>query len=259
MVLIALNAAALGLETSPSVMRLAGPELEFFDRFVIVAFCVEIGLRLAAHGLGFFRNPWGVFDFLVVAITLAPSVDSLSVLRSLRALRALRLVSAAPRLRRVTAALLHAVPGVAAIGTLLLLVFYVYAVMTTTLYGPAYPEWFGSIGKSMFSLFQIMTLESWSMGIVRPVLQSHPWAWVVFVSFIVISSFTVLNLFIAVVVDSMQTMHAQDDRTSARVQEEPASVTSELRSLALEVRSLREEITRITRDRRNDRPPRSPG
>ncbi len=254
MVLIASNAIALGLETSPAVMEFAGPALTFFDRFVIAAFCVEIGLRLVAHGPRFFRDPWGVFDFLVVAITLAPAADSFSVLRALRALRILRLVSAIPRLRRVTGALLHALPGVAAIGSLLLLVFYVYSVMVTSLYGSAFPEWFGSIGKSMFSLFQIMTLESWSMGIVRPVLESYPWAWVMFVSFIVVSSFTVLNLFIAVVIDSMQTMHAQDDRDSAPARQESLATSKELHSLVCEVRQLREELARTSSERRNDSP-----
>ena len=122
-------------------------------------------------------------------------------------LRVLRLVSAVPRLRRIVAALLHAVPGVAAIGALLMLVFYVFAVITTKLFGSAFSDWFGTIGESMFTLFQIMTLESWSMGIVRPVMEAYSWAWIVFVAFIVLSSFTVLNLFIAIIIDSMQSLH----------------------------------------------------
>ena len=243
MTVIVLNAIALGLETSPTVTAAIGPQLHVFDQIVITIFCIEIGLRIVARGLRFFRDPWGLFDFAVVAITLAPASDSLLILRALRVLRVLRVVSAIPRLRRVVGALLHAVPGVAAIAVLLLLIFYVYAVITTNLFGAAYPDWFGTIGESMFSLFQIMTLESWSMGIVRPILQQFPWAWTVFVSFIIVSSFTVLNLFIAIVIDSMQTIHSgEQDASGTRPAGKPADsepVLEELRALRREFAEFR--------------------
>ena len=205
--LIIVNAVILGLETSPKVMELVGRELQLFDQVVIVIFCVELGLRVYAKGLQFFRDPWGIFDLMVVAITLVPSNEALTVLRALRVVRVFRLVSTIPRLRRIVAALLHAVPGVGAIIVLLLIVFYVFSVITTKIFGQNFPDWFGSLGDSMFTLFQIMTLESWSMGIVRPVMEIYPWAWVLFVAFIVLSSFTVLNLFIAIIIDSMQTLN----------------------------------------------------
>lgn len=221
-------------------MAIAGPELHAFDQFVIAAFSVEIGLRLVARGPRFFCDPWCVFDFAVVAVTLAPTNDSLSVLRALRVLRVLRLVSAIPRLRRVVGALLHAVPGVAAIGVLLLLIFYVYSVITTNLFGSEFPIWFGTVGDSISSLFQIMTLESWSMGIVRPILDVHAWAWMVFISFIVVSSFTVLNLIIAIVIDSMQTMHAdQAEQISPQETDEPGAMLRELRELRKELPEIR--------------------
>ena len=205
--LIIVNAVILGLETSPKVMELVGRELQLFDQVVIVIFCIELGLRVYAKGLQFFRDPWGIFDLMVVAITLVPSNEALTVLRALRVVRVFRLVSTIPRLRRIVAALLHAVPGVGAIIVLLLIVFYVFSVITTKIFGQNFPDWFGSLGDSMFTLFQIMTLESWSMGIVRPVMEIYPWAWVLFVAFIVLSSFTVLNLFIAIIIDSMQTLN----------------------------------------------------
>ena len=205
--LIIVNAVILGLETSPKITELVGRELQLFDQVVIVIFCVELGLRIYAKGLQFFRDPWGIFDFMVVAITLVPSNEALTVLRALRVVRVFRLVSTIPRLRRIVAALLHAVPGVGAIIVLLLIVFYVFSVITTKIFGQNFPDWFGSLGDSMFTLFQIMTLESWSMGIVRPVMEIYPWAWVLFVAFIVLSSFTVLNLFIAIIIDSMQTLN----------------------------------------------------
>ena len=243
MALIVVNAFTLGMETSPTVMALIGPELLIFDQIVIVVFCVEIVLRLYAHGLRFFRDPWSIFDFIVVTITLTPSNDSLSVLRSLRVLRVLRLVSAIPRLRRIVAALLHAVPGVGAIGALLLLVFYVFAVITTKLFGSAFPDWFGTIGGSMFTLFQVMTLESWSMGIVRPVMETYSWAWIVFVAFIFLSSFTVLNLFIAIIIDSMQTLHEAEQQEA--VEEVSDVVHDEHRRRAMEFEELKREMQEI--------------
>ena len=254
MVLIVVNAVMLGLETSATVTAWAGPFLTVFDQIVIAVFCVEILLRLYAHRLAFFRDPWSVFDFVVVAITLMPASESLSVLRALRILRVLRLVSAVPRLRRVVAALLRAVPGVASISALLLLVFYVFAVIATKLFSREFPDWFGTIGESMYSLFQIMTLESWSMGIVRPVMEVYPWAWAVFVTFIVLSSFTVLNLFIAIIIDSMQSLHEEE---KGRVAEETGeAVRREFRLHDEDYRDLRRELEEIKRllEERNRKP-----
>ena len=210
MALIILNSIVLGLQTSPEIMSYIGTEINLFDEGVLVIFIIELGLRIYAKGLFFFRDPWGVFDFLVVAITLAPTNESLAVLRALRVLRVFRTISTVPRLRRIVAALLNAVPAVGAIIALLLLVFYVFSVITTTLFGQDFPVYFGTIGKSMFTLFQIMTLESWSMGIVRPIMEIYPWAWIVFVIFLIVSSFTVLNLFIAIIIDSIQTLNNND-------------------------------------------------
>ena len=204
MTLIILNSIVLGLQTSPEIMSYIGTEINLFDEGVLVIFIIELGLRIYAKGMFFFRDPWGVFDFLVVAITLAPINESLAVLRALRVLRVFRTISTVPRLRRIVAALLNAVPAVGAIIALLLLVFYVFSVITTTLFGQDFPVYFGTIGKSMFTLFQIMTLESWSMGIVRPIMEIYPWAWIVFVIFLIVSSFTVLNLFIAIIIDSIR-------------------------------------------------------
>ena len=226
--LIVLNSVALGLETSERISAVAGGALGIFERFAVAVFVVEILLRLWAHGLRFFRDPWSIFDFVIVAVTLAPASDSLVALRALRIFRAFRLVSAIPRMRRVVGTLLHAIPGVASIAILLMLVFYVFSVVSTKMFAATFPEWFGTIGASMYTLFQIMTLESWSMGIVRPVMDVHPWAWAVFVPFIVLSSFTVLNLVIAVIIDSIQSLNRDQQAPSAdeyrRLREEVAEI-----------------------------------
>jgi len=182
---IVINAITLGFETSETVMQsFAGPVLRFFDALVLAIFVIEITLRLYAHRLRFFRDPWSLFDFTIVAISLIPASGPLQVLRALRILRALRLLSMIPSLRRVIGGLVAALPGMGSIIVLMALVFYIFAVIATKLYGEAFPEWFGSLGASIYSLFQIMTLESWSMGIVRPVMEVYPNAWLFFVPFI---------------------------------------------------------------------------
>ena len=168
MALIVINAVTLGLETSETAMALAGPALYLIDRTALVIFTIEISLRIWVYRKAYFKDFWGIFDFLIVAIAWIPASGPLSVLRALRILRALRLVSIVPQMRKVVGALLHSLPGMGSIVAVLLLVFYVGAVMATKLFGDDFPDWFGSIGASMYSLFQIMTLESWSMGIVRP-------------------------------------------------------------------------------------------
>ncbi len=252
-VLIVVNAVTLGLETSATINEALSPWLGWLDKAIVAVFVVEIAARLVAEGPAFFRRGWNLFDFAVISITLIPATGNLSVLRALRILRVLRLVSVVPQMRKVVEALLHAIPGLGSISSLLLLVFYVGAVMATRMFGEAFPEWFGSVGASMYSLFQIMTLESWSMGIVRPVMETFDWAWAFFVPFILLTSFAVLNLFIAVIVDAMQTLHTADrEETEAvlrQVTEAEASfLATELEGLRSEIRALKEEIGRAGND-----------
>ncbi|MCY3980764.1 MAG: ion transporter [Alphaproteobacteria bacterium] len=252
-VLIVVNAVTLGLGTSDSIKEALSPWIGWLDRAIVAVFVVEITARLLAQGPAFFKRGWNMFDFIVIAITLIPATGNLSVLRALRILRVLRLVSVVPQMRKVVEALLHAIPGLGSISGLLLLVFYVGAVMATQMFGEAFPVWFGSVGASMYSLFQIMTLESWSMGIVRPVMEVFDWAWAFFVPFILLTSFAVLNLFIAVIVDAMQTLHSADrEKTEAvlrQVTEAEASfLATELEGLRSEIRALKEEIGRGDRN-----------
>lgn len=234
--LIVINAITLGLETSPSVMAVTGGLLLTIDRVILAIFVAEIGLRIAAWGWRFFRDPWSVFDFIVVSIALVPAANGLSVLRALRILRVLRLISAVPRMRRVVGALLAAIPGMGSIIALLCLLMYVGAVIATKLYGQAFPELFGSIGASLFTLFQIMTLEGWSDGVVRPVTAVYPYALLFFIPFILITTFIMLNLFVAVIVGAMQSEHEAESASAAK-----AAHDDQLRLLA-EVRALRQEI-----------------
>lgn len=202
--LIIINAVILGLETSTGVMDAVGVQLKFIDGVILWLFVAELLLRLYVRGLrAFITNPWSVFDTAVVAIAFVPDAGALAALRALRILRVLRLVSAVPSMRRVVEGLLTALPGIGSVSVLMMLVFYVFSVIGTHLYSATFPEWFGSLGATMYTLFQIMTLESWSMGIVRPVMEQHPFAWLFFVIYILMTTFTMLNLFIAIIVNSM--------------------------------------------------------
>jgi voltage-gated sodium channel len=214
--LILLNAAVLGLETSTGLKARYGTGLMLLDKVCLAAFVVELGAKITAYRSLFFRNGWNWFDAIVVGIALVPNAGVWSVLRSLRVLRVLRLLTVVPQLRRVVAAFLHAIPGLLGVVAVMAIFYYTAGVLATSLFGVTFPQWFGSLGKSLYTLFQIMTLESWSMGIVRPVMESFPWAWAFFVPFIVIATFTILNLFIGIIVSTMQEMSTLPDATAPR-------------------------------------------
>jgi voltage-gated sodium channel len=239
--LIIFNAATLGLETSETVHASFGPVLSVLDQVVLGIFVIEVTAKMIARGFGFFKSGWNVFDFIIVGIALVPSSGPLSVLRALRILRAFRLMSVVPQMRKVVQALIYAIPGMLSIVALITLIFYVTAVMTTNLFGADFSEWFGTLGRSMYSLFQIMTLESWSMGIVRPVMEIYPYAWVLFVPFILVTSFAVINLFIGVIVDSMQTHHISIE---AVTEQEPDAIAKSIDSIEKELQQLRQMVDR---------------
>ena len=241
---IVVNAITLGLETSPTVVSKFGTWLHVIDKAALWIFTIELILKFRVYKGGFFKDGWNLFDFTIVTIAWIPAAGPLSVLRALRIIRMLRLISVVPAMRKVIGALFNALPGMGSIVLVLLLVYYISAVMATNLFGSQFPEWFGNVGASMFSLFQIMTLESWSMGIVRPVMEVYPLAWLFFIPFIVTTSFTVLNLFIALIVNSMQLLSAE---TSEEIQAEAELAHGEREALSRQIDELAEEIRRLQR------------
>lgn len=267
--LILINAITLGIETSQEIMASHGTLVHWLDRIILLVFVLELGLRIFGHGLRFFRDAWNVFDFLVIAVALAPAGAEYAVLRSLRMLRVLRLISIVPQMRRVVAALLTAIPGLSSIMMVLGLIFYVFAVMATNLFGDAFPNWFGDLGRTMFTLFQVMTLEGWSGDIARPVMEKFPYAWIFFVIFIMIATFTMLNLFIAIIVSAMQSqaqqegdraveaMRASTENVEGHLHAELQQVRTELAALHASLEQLgaaRESPTQST-----GQPPHAPG
>ncbi len=208
---IIFNAILLGMETSPTLMDAAGPLIVILDKLCLAVFVVEIAMKLIVSGRNFFKNGWNLFDFTIVGIALVPSAGGLSVLRALRILRVLRVISVAPRLRRVVEGFISALPGMASVFLLMAILFYIGAVISTKLFSYSFPDWFGDLGLSAYTLFQIMTLESWSMGIVRPVMEVYPYAWLFFVPFIMVTTFAVVNLLVGLIVNSMQDAHHAED------------------------------------------------
>lgn len=211
--LIVINAATLGLETSPFFTERYGVILETLDTVILNIFVAEILLRLYVHRLDFFTRPWCILDFLVVSISLIPAAAVFSALRTLRILRVLRIISTVPSLRTVVEGLLTAIPGIIAVSSILLIFFYVFGVIGTHFYGKAFPEFFGTLGKTMFTLFQVMTLESWAMDVVRPVMETYHTAWIFFTLYILVTTFTMLNLFVAIIVNAM---HSDSDQNAEK-------------------------------------------
>jgi voltage-gated sodium channel len=241
--LILINAVLLGLETWPAAMGIAGGLIIALDQAILGIFVIELLARIHTYRAAFWRDPWSIFDFCVVAIALIPASGPFAVLRALRVLRVLRLLTMVPSMRRVVGALLAAIPGLGSIALVLLIIYYVFAVIATNLFATSHPEWFGSIGRSLYTLFQIMTLESWSMGIARPVMENFPYAWIFFVLFILVATFTMLNLFIAIIVNAMQS-YSEAEQQGAR--EALAAAHEQIGSdLHTELRSLRNEISEV--------------
>lgn len=234
---ILINAVVLGLETDRTLMERYGTLLMLVDKACLVIFIIELGCKMTAFRSLFWRSGWNVFDFLVVAVALVPGSGVWAVLRSLRVLRVLRLLTAIPQLKKVIAAFLHSIPGLSGVIAVMAIVFFTAGVLATNLFGEAFPQWFGTLGASLFSLFQIMTLESWSMGIVRPIMETFPWAWAFFVPFIVIATFTILNLFIGIIVSTMQELSTlpEPGRPGTQLAESLAKIEADVQQLRKEV------------------------
>jgi voltage-gated sodium channel len=250
MALIIFNAVTLGLETSPTIMAQWGTALHLIDTIVISIFVIEIIARIAVQRLAFFRDGWNLFDFIVVAVTLLPTeqTDAFTVLRALRVLRLLRLITVVPSLRRVVGGLIGALPGMGSIVLLIGLIYYVGAVMATNLFGADFAQQFGTLPNSLFTLFQVMTLENWVDGVVKPIMEKYPYAWLFFIPFIIVTSFTILNLFIGVIVGAMQQeveKVAAQERAAERdiMHQETAPLVAEIRALKDEVAAMRREAT----------------
>lgn len=240
--LIVFNGVILGMATSQSLMAEYGGLILAIDGAIVAIFSVEIAMRIYVYRGAFFKDPWSLFDFFVVAISLIPASEGLSILRALRVLRLFRLLTIIPQMRTIIAALLGVIPGIMSVSMVLLLFFYVFAIMSTNLFGEAFPQWFGTLGESMYTLFQVMTLESWSMGIARPVMDAYPWAWVYFVIYILIVTFIMVNLFIGLIVDAIFTIKGDEKEETEKPASDMDQLTAEVRELKVMIARMEEKL-----------------
>ena len=245
--LIILNSILIGLETSPRYMEQFGHIIDQVDLIILGIFIIEIALKVYAFRLNFFKSAWNIFDASVILISILPAAGSFAVFRALRILRTLRLLKNIPKLRIIIESLLLAVPSIGWITVLLLIIFYIFAVIGTNIFGPDYPEYFGNLGESFYTLFQIMTLESWSSAIARPITDGAPFSALYFVSFILIATYTTLNIFIAIVVNTMNELHHRDlqeeeEHIKNFIKEENSDLINRLDQLKSDIHSIKQDL-----------------
>ncbi|MGJ9383332.1 voltage-gated sodium channel [Salipaludibacillus neizhouensis] len=235
--LIVINAIIVGLETYPTIYEEYSSWFWAADTVLLWIFTVEIALRLlAAPSLKqFFKNNWNWFDFLIVGAShLFIGAHFVTVLRVLRVLRVFRAISVIPSLRKLVDALLMTIPALGNILLLMGIIFYIFAVIGTMLFQQVAPEYFGSLQLSLLTLFQVVTLESWASQVMRPIFAELPWSWVYFVSFVLVGTFVVFNLFIGVIVNNVDKAENNEEETE--------DTHAEVKELRKEVKELTELI-----------------
>lgn len=248
--LILLNAVTLGLEASHLIDSdtIYNTTIRLIDHVIIAVFCIELLLKLVAYRWSFWREGWNIFDFIIVAVSITPVTESFSVIRTLRVFRLLRLISVVPQMRRVVTALFHALPGMGSVVSVLLVIVYVAAVLTTQIFGvspdPEMKKLFGDLSNSMYTMFQLITMENWP-EVAENTMNLYPWAWTFFIPFIIITSFTVLNLFIGIIVDALSIVQEKD------VEDENTKLRREIRELRKDIIHLHEAIAQIRPDKKS--------
>lgn len=232
---IIINAVLIGLETNPNIHK---PFQAFFviaDRIFLTIFTLEIIMKLWVYRSRFFKDGWNILDFgIVFGSLILYNTHFVSVLRILRVLRVLRTISAIPSLRRLVDALFMAVPAIGSVTVLMAIIFYIYAIIGTTFFGGIAPDYFGSLGLSILTLFQVFTLESWASGVFRPIFLELNWSWMYFVSFIIASTFIILNLIVGEIVNNAQKLSQEieeDNKELKEVKEELLQTRSEIAEL----------------------------
>ena len=246
---ILFNAALMGVETIKGLPENVLGAFALINTVCLWIFIAEIVIKILAYGLDYFKDPWSWFDMIIVAVSMVSglpfmaafrAVRVLRVLKSLKALRSTRLIGHVRHLQIIIGAIVKSIPSIMWTGILLLLIYYIFSLIGVNLFGEAFPDWFGTIGKSMYTLFQVMTLESWSMGISRPVMDVFPFAWAYFVPFVLLSSFIVMNVVVGIVVNAISEVTAEND-AEAKKDEAPASNEE----LITEIRSLKDQLDRL--------------
>ncbi|MFC4401713.1 ion transporter [Gracilibacillus xinjiangensis] len=233
--LIIINAILIGLETFPNIYAEYYNLFFVIDIVILAIFTIEVLLKIIVLRKSFFKNSWNIFDLIIVlGSVILYSTPYVGVLRIFRVLRVFRTITTIPTLRRIVAALFMAIPTISSVLLIMAIIFYVYAILGTSFFREISPEYFGDIFLSSVTLFQIFTLESWASGIFRPIFQQAPSSWLYFLSFIVITTFIMINLIVGEIVNNAQ-------KLSESIEEE----TDEIKDEIHEIIELRKEINEI--------------
>ena len=200
---IFVNAVVIGLLTVEGLHADVRTLLRAVDVGCLSFFVVEMVLKLWAYRTRFFRSPWNCVDLAVILISLLPQFGMFTTVRIFRSLRVFRVISGTKHLRLIVVAIFNSLPGIGWTAFLLMLIYYVYAILGVNLYGQDFPDLFGSMQKAFFTLFRVMTLDNWCSEIAAPVIKAHPMAWIYLVTFILVSAFIVMNVVVGIFVNSM--------------------------------------------------------
>lgn len=209
---ILFNATIIGIDTYPSMHAQYGSLLSILDSVCLGIFTIEIIIKLIAcldRPMDYFKNGWNAFDFFVVAAAYMPGMEGqTTILRLIRLLRVLRLLSTMPNLQIMVTALAHSIPRIGQMALLSSLLFYIYAVIGQTLFSKHDPEHWETLHLSLLSLFRTLTLEDWT-DLMYKGMELYPWAWVFFVSFVLLATFVIFNMLIGIILTSMEEAREQ--------------------------------------------------
>jgi voltage-gated sodium channel len=210
--LILLNAAILGLETVPALVLYYGNWFELGQHLILTVFIIEAVLKIVAVTPRlklYFGDGWNLFDFSVILLALIPATGELAVIARLaRLLRVLRLISTIPELCLIVATLMRSIPSMGNVILLMSIIFYIYGIAGYHLFHGYDPAHWGSLGLSLLTLFRVVTLEDWT-DVMYTAMEAYDWAWIYFVSFIVMGTFVIINLFIAIVISNLEQAKAE--------------------------------------------------
>jgi len=247
--LILFNSVIVGLETWPFYLEYFGHITDEIDLIILLIFVIEIVLKIYAFRLGFLSSLWNLFDALVVFISILPAAGSFSVFRALRILRTLRLVNNLPKLKLIIESFIYSLPSIGWIVVMLSIIIYIFAVIGYNIFGATFPQFFGTFSKSLFTLFQIMTLEAWASDIARPILEVHKMASIYFVSFILVASYITLNIFIAIVVNTMNEIHMdeirdEEEKIKLQMEKENQNLLKKIDSISFEIAEIKDLLNK---------------
>jgi len=259
---ILVSGIIVGIETYPDFYKSHHSLLHAIDRIILIIFAIEITLKILAKGTrpwDFFKDPWNVFDFIIVAVCFIPGIDThyVAVLRLARVLRVFRVISILPKLQILVTALLKSIPSMGYVIVLLALIFYIYAVMGTFLFGIKDPVHFGNLHISMITLFKVLTLEGWTeimniqfYGTHDPMAEynSKPISYVsviYFVSFILLGAMIIMNLFIGVIMNSMQESHQELEREKKSKGPQSESLEGIIQGLDRKIDALKNDLSKL--------------